>query len=571
MSDAGKLLEALAPLFDEGAEEVRINGDVEAARAAARLLYVDGLLHEAFSAAVPRRRGVFRWWMAGLAAAAAAAAIVVWVSLPTDAPRLEEAVRVTMGGREAVAGDAISPGDEIHVGESARIVFSDGTRLALRRGTRSTVESDTRIRVLRGTAEATVTPRAEARMLVFVTPHGEARVLGTTLRLEVAAASTRLDVEQGKVRFTRPDGQAANVTGGQYVVAAPGVEFKPRQLTKGASLAARMAPGSWLSIPDTPMRPVAVTRKEHPNLFPSVAGPGALFSRSGGGALDTLRNRLYVWGGGFNHYHGNELYAFDLEGLAWQRLTQPHPSPALNQEVNPDGTPVSRDVFGGLAYLAHADRLFACGGFLAGAEAERARYTWTFDPASKKWRNMEPSGTLPPTGAYNFAVYDPQTRKVWWGDGNTNAYGLYAYDYDANSWTRITRESLSHYAAALDSRRRQLVFVGQGRVFSYDLAAASPARTPWTTTGGGGFLDQDHIGFDYDPVADKFVGWGGEAVHVLDPATKTWTTHDLPGGPPSARREVIHRWRYVPSLGVFVAAVGIDSNVYFFKTPESTP
>ena len=37
---------------------------------------------------------------------------------------------------------------------------------------------------------------------------------------------------------------------------------------------------------------------------------------------------------------------------------------------------------------------------------------------------------------------------------------------------------------------------------------------------------------------------------------------------PPARREVIHRWRYVPSLGVFVVAVSIDSDVYFYKTPD---
>jgi len=48
-----------------------------------------------------------------------------------------------------------------------------------------------------------------------------------------------------------------------------------------------------------------------------------------GGAFDTTRDRLVVWGGGHADYPGNELYVFDLGTLRWQRLTDPSPTTAI--------------------------------------------------------------------------------------------------------------------------------------------------------------------------------------------------------------------------------------------------
>jgi hypothetical protein len=575
VSDPGRVLDDLAPLF-EGEPGGRASGGTdESARVAARLFYVDALLREAFAPkAAARPRGVLRWIGAGLAAAAAVAALLVWLVGPDGAAgavaRVERAEGATAGGRALAAGDAIYPGSDVRVAGSAAVVFADATRLDLKGGAHATFLSARQVAIARGAVEARVTPREPGETLVFSTPHGDARVVGTTLRLTVGASSTRLDVEEGKVRFTRPDRTAVEVTAGHFAVAAAGVELAPRRSTRGSDAAFRMAPNSWASLPDTAMRRVAVTRKEYPKLWPSAQGPGAMFTRSGGGALDTRRNRLYVWGGGFTHYHGNEMYAFDLEALAWERLTEPHPDPSLGHEENPDGTPVSRDVFGGFTYVAHADRVFACGGFLAGGNAQRARCTWMFDPAAKKWQNMRPSGALPPTGAYNTAVYDAAAKKIWWGDGNSGERGpgLYSYDVETNSWSRHSSHALSHYAAALDTRRRQLVFAGQGQVFSYDVTSPLTPRTLWATTGGEAFLKGEHVGFDYDPVSDRFLGWEGGAVYALDPEKKVWTSFDPPGGPARRNRDVLGRWRFVPAFGVFIAASGIDENVHFYKPPD---
>ncbi len=538
-------LDRLLSLFEDSGDPVQ---PVDA-RVAARLLYVDGLLHELFPR---RRRSRLRWIAGGLAAAAVFAASLFWIL-----PRAPEPIATLHRGAEVAP---LHEGDEISAAASVR--FPDGTRFDLGADTAIRVGAVTFVR--RGSVEARVTPQPAGRAVVLATPHAEARVLGTTLRLAVGA-STRLEVLEGKVRLTRTDGRSVEVAGGHVAVAGPGLELASVPLARGASFVARMAPNTWAAAPDTALRKVAPSRRDYPKIQ-GQEGPSAVLAKSGG-AFDTRRNQLLVWGGGFIHYHGNEVYAFKVDELAWERLTDPVADPALNEEVNADGTPVSRDTYHGLAYIAHADRLFACGGVLAGRLAKRAELTWTFDPSARKWHRMDPTGTRPPTGPLNIAAYDPVGRKVWWGDENYggNGPGLYSYDSDSNTWAKHASESLAHYGVAVDTRRHRLLFVGRGRVLSYDLSEPTIRKEVWQTAGGEGFVDRDDPGLDYDPVGDRFVGWAGGAVYVLDPESRLWRSVDAPGGPPPEKSGVFGRWRYVPSVDAFLVATDADRDVHFFK------
>jgi hypothetical protein len=83
-----------------------------------------------------------------------------------------------------------------------------------------------------GTLAIDAVHQPSGRAMVIVTPHGEARIVGTTLKLSVEAASTRLDVVEGKVRLSRPGAEWADVIGGHFAVAAEGVELAARPLPK---------------------------------------------------------------------------------------------------------------------------------------------------------------------------------------------------------------------------------------------------------------------------------------------------------------------------------------------------
>src|SRR5688572_2431081 len=138
-----------------------------------------------------------------------------------------------------------------------------------------------------------------------------------------------------------------------------------------------MPADSWMAAPNSRMRSVAPANGQFAGTW-GVGGPAMVIAAWGGGALDTKRNRLILWGGGHADYYGNELYAFDIPTLKWARLTDPTVSPVMDQEVNADGTPNSRHTYGGLAYIAHADRFFGHAGSLAGVGFARCDRTWTF-------------------------------------------------------------------------------------------------------------------------------------------------------------------------------------------------
>jgi FecR-like protein len=475
-------------------------------------------------------------------------------------------------GRAVAAGADLAPGRGLRTAgaaSAATIRFPDGTRLDL--GADTTLDrvddgSDgKRISVARGTASAVVSRQPAGLPMVFATPHGRATVLGTTLRLVVGPdekTGLRLEVEKGKVELRNLAGKTVLVESGHVAVIAAGVELasKPIAPAKAAELVRRMAPNSWLAAPDTKLRKVAADPLKYPKIQ-AVSGVKSVVSAWSGGVYDARRHRLVVWGGGASTYYGNELYAFRLDELAWERVTEPTADPTLGKQVNADGTPAGRGTYNGLAYIAHADRMFATGGAIAAnAGNVGADITWTFEFESRRWTDMKPSGSRPQTQAMNCCAYDPASRKVWWFDGT----GLFSYDFDGNRWTKHPSEGVYDRTMAIDPKRGRLVVVGRGEVTSLDLRDASAKPKAWKTSGGDAFI-AGRVGLDYDLVADRLVGWAGGAVYSLDPDTGAWTAHDAPGAPKPTDAGIYGRWRYVPTLDAFVVVTDVDENVHFYK------
>lgn len=130
----------------------------------------------------------------------------------------------------------IGEGDGIAAGQGlegrATVVYTDATRIELDGAIRAFTDRDgKRVEVAAGIVRADVAKQPAGRSMIFATPHAEARVLGTSLRLVVDGASTRLEVREGKVRLTRlSDGKSVDVGAGFYALAAAGVEMKTRAL-----------------------------------------------------------------------------------------------------------------------------------------------------------------------------------------------------------------------------------------------------------------------------------------------------------------------------------------------------
>lgn len=141
---------------------------------------------------------------------------------------------VRVDGKPAASGQEI---DNVATGPTksrASVVLADGTRFSLEPDAvvREIVRGPkgTRILLSQGTLTADVARQPADQPLVIATPQAEARVLGTVFRLVVDAASTRLEVREGKVRLTR-ESKAVDVAAGQFATAGAGLPFAARSLS----------------------------------------------------------------------------------------------------------------------------------------------------------------------------------------------------------------------------------------------------------------------------------------------------------------------------------------------------
>lgn len=325
---------------------------------------------------------------------------------------------------------------------------------------------------------------------------------------------------------------------------------------------ADMEPMTWLAVPGTKLRDV----QADPELYADLQGNGfwTIIAAWNGALLDTTRMRLVIWGGGHNDYYGNEVYAFDIGALAWERLTEPTVDWTNCGDPNPDGTANSRHTFNGLAYIEHADRMFATGGALnCLAGACGGEVTWEFDFDTRSWIDRMPDGAHA-TGCSDNAAYDPATGAVYFGDGA----GLFAYSHDDNAWTQLNGDYIYEMTSVVDTTRGQLVMVGGGQVWAYDLMGGDFTRQEWATTGGDAFIAAGGVGLAYDPVSDRIVGWSDGPVWVLDPDSRAWTRYDVDGAPTPSINGTYGRWRYVPGVNAFVLVTDVDADVHFFKLTD---
>ena len=318
-----------------------------------------------------------------------------------------------------------------------------------------------------------------------------------------------------------------------------------------------MQAGQWMELPTTKIRSVL------PNPLPQ-GNPADLVVAWGGGTVDTARNRLLVWGGGHANYWGNEMYALDLPSLSVKRIVEPSSKTSQSScsSALPDGTPVSRHTYGGLAHIAHMDYLFAVNGAMSPC-GYLDPATWAYEFGAKKWTLKIASSA--PSSFGTMAAYDPATKNVYVKDqGN-----FYAYSAETNKYTKLNTSEVYvdyHLSAAIDSKRRKFVMIGEG-VQVIDLAT-NKMSTMATSNAPGFVTSQQSPGIAYDPVADRIVAWhGGGNVYALNMDSGVWSQVANNAGPTAAAPQwgTFGRWGYVPQYGVFALINDIDQNAWVFK------
>ncbi len=203
-------------------------------------------------------------------------------------------VAITPSGKVPLAaGQSIYPGqglEAVRPDGRAVMVFGDGTVVEAGPGTvvpevfeREAAKGGQgkRLSVTRGVIAADVAPQPQDQPMVIRTPHGQATVVGTTLRIVVdpdtKIGATRLEVDKGRVKFKNLAGKTVDVPSGHYAVAAVGMELAVRRETiafrlefdKPQALRPRIEVGTLVNLPTGPALRSASADK--PGYTPGIA------------------------------------------------------------------------------------------------------------------------------------------------------------------------------------------------------------------------------------------------------------------------------------------------------------
>jgi ferric-dicitrate binding protein FerR (iron transport regulator) len=136
-----------------------------------------------------------------------------------------------VSGQELPAGVGLECGDRSY----AIVSYPDRTRLEV---TGNTVVRDLfdaagkQLYVEKGAVKAEVTKQPKDKPMIFGMPHGEAKVLGTVLRLSVEPKSASLDVEEGKVELRNLAGKTVDVPAGRTAMTTS-LSLKPLSAEEG--------------------------------------------------------------------------------------------------------------------------------------------------------------------------------------------------------------------------------------------------------------------------------------------------------------------------------------------------
>jgi hypothetical protein len=445
--------------------------------------------------------------------------------------------------------------------------------------TRSVTLSGSVVGVFQGTASPTVPGNGFFVPTITLTTSSPSHnitqyvpgyVTGMSLLIQGTLPSTvTTNVENGSSGVTH---LVWNQTGGPVTVSGITIAIIPDTEDSNSipALILAIPQNNWAQINNTTIQsalPSPLPTHNNPNV--SVNRPENITEAWSGGAVDTTRNRLIVWGGGHTDYPGNEIYAGSLQTLSMTRIRNYSPNIASVDGANlcSDGAPTSRHTYDAMAYAANTDRVIC----IAGATTPQGGidnriHAMDMGTTTPGWSHA--AGNTAWNSAHGFmAEYDPVNGTVWVCDRD----GLWEVNTTTLVATRrvtISFNASTDCTAAIDtSRRRFVMFENGGGVFYNSLNSPYTAGTLTSTSVPSGVSHRSR-GVIYHPPSDRFIAWGGNSnVYALPGAGGAWTQIATNAGPNFDQLELgtFGRWGYVPNYGVIVLVNGITQNMYVFR------
>ena len=337
----------------------------------------------------------------------------------------------------------------------------------------------------------------------------------------------------------------------------------------------KIKPGEWYEIPYSALNYSGEIPEEH--------APGyvqALISAWSGAVYDSTRERLVLWGGGPS-YAGNEIYAFDINTLSWERIWGPTPNDQipteyLAYEVYADGNPSSRYTYGNLAYIPETDTMWNGGGTVWKAGSHPSLMTttmWHYHFEEQQWSQ---NGSYDKNNRGRSAAYDAKTGHVF----TRGLYGIFEYNPFSCEWIKRFNYGAGWWNLAssdIDPENRIMVMIGDGNLEIFNLETYELSTyTAAELSGDTAIVSENAPGIAFHPGIKKFVAWCGtdeldpENVYIIDldnltiekrvPAATNTTipTESTPTG-------TYGRFRYIASKDLFIVINSISENVFVYR------
>lgn len=325
--------------------------------------------------------------------------------------------------------------------------------------------------------------------------------------------------------------------------------------------------GHWVELEGTAMQDVFPPQDTVPGSRPAIVLAWS------GGVYDRDRNRMVVWGGGHADYSGNEVYAFDLEALAWSRLNEPSLDVGGDEASGyyPDGLPRSRHTYDYVVYVPELGAMCSAGGaglWMSGQISVANFDCFDFDTLQWSSRAPAPDGSIG-----GIADYDPVAGRVAYVAGPGIRY-LTDYDVAADVWTvhgdNFTNGGLGYgLTGRVHPSARKFVGVGGSAIYAWDLdIPGGVVESTLVLADAPPGFDRSNPGLDYDASLDRLVWWGGgTSLWSLDLDGMTWVEHpaapESPVVPPEpVTNGTFGRFRYAIADDVFVLVNQTDQNVF---------
>ncbi|WP_434064097.1 InlB B-repeat-containing protein [Roseateles aquae] len=400
--------------------------------------------------------------------------------------------------------------------------------------------------------------------------------------------------------------QARSVTAG----------FVPADLRNAAvdALIAGMPANSWKALPSTQMKDVC------PSPYQAYFCANVITAWSGG-AYDDKRDRMIVYGGGHSDSWYNNVFAFDLAVMKWQRLTEmsagadgANPGPGWNDSrlescgyypksaninlpasvmmagkpyvdydkcfVEPVVSqlnlqqPRSDHTYGKVFVDTVNDRYcYYGGGAYPGAQVDDFGID-CLDPQTRLWERV----ARRPADVYGRGQVAVDAKGLVWyltAEGApitayntaTRQFQRYGYvNYETGGGTDIDRQRNHMYALASLADGSYAL-----RRFDLNNTASLQAKTGYTQITASGTAPNQigtRPGFAYADSRDRFYAWGGgRNVYVYDPQTQAWSTAAGTGDDPGAQQNwgTYGRFRWSGKRGVFVLVNSTTQDVMIYK------